>query len=290
MPERPAVGSIPCKQPLIYCYDGSFDGLLCCVFESYNSREIPSDILPDTSELPFLLPVKSIATIPGRARRVRRSIPQKIGTDAMDFVRRAFLTCHAQKELLILKFLRLGYEKGPVVMRMLTDDTVHALNEAILHLEHEAHLLTGFVRFSDASGVLVSTIEPKNTVLPIIAPHFCARYPNERFVLYDKTHSMALLHQNGAWEIADVDAFSMPEPDAEERKYRALWRLFYDTIEVEGRHNPRCRMGHMPKRYWRCMTEFMANPAPKEEAPTEAKTGLLTSPSLLPSPRTETNE
>ncbi len=254
----------PCEQPLIYCYDGTFDGLLCCVFESYNSREIPTDILADTKELPFLLPVKHIATISDRARRVRRSIPQKLGAEAADFVRRAFLTCHAQKELLLLRFLRLGYEKGPVVLRMLTDDTVHALTEAVRHLGNEAHLLTGFVRFSEANGVLVSMIEPKNIVLPIIAPHFCSRYPNERFVLYDNTHSMALLHQSGAWEIADVDAFSMPDPDEEERKYRALWRLFYDTIEVEGRHNPRCRMGHMPKRYWRCMTEFMANTVPKD--------------------------
>ena len=255
MPERPA---------LIYCYDGTFDGFLCCVFESYNSQEIPTDILPDTKELPFLLPVKHIATIPDRARRVRRSIPQKLGAEAADFVRRAFLTCHAQKELLLLRFFRLGYEKGPVVLRMLTEDTVHALTEAVRHLEHEAHLLTGFVRFSDADGVLASIIEPKNIVLPIIAPHFCNRYPNERFVLYDNTHAMALLHQSGAFEIAYVGAFSMPDPDEEERKYRALWRLFYDTIEVEGRHNPRCRMGHMPKRYWRCMTEFMADSAPKD--------------------------
>ena len=211
-----------------------------------------------------MLPVKHIATIPDRARRVRRSIPQKLGAEATDFVRRAFLTCHAQKELLLLRFFRLGYEKGPVVLRMLTDDTVHALTEAVRHLENEAHLLTGFVRFSDANGVLVSIIEPKNIVLPIIAPHFCNRYPNERFVLYDNTHAMALLHQSGTWEIADVEAFSMPDPDEEERKYRALWRLFYDTIEVEGRHNPRCRMGHMPKRYWRCMTEFMADSAPRD--------------------------
>lgn len=255
---------MPERSALIYCYDGTFDGLLCCVFESYNSREIPTDILPDTKELPFLLPVKHIATIPDRARRVRRSIPQKLGAEAADFMRRAFLTCHAQKELLLLRFLRLGYEKGPVVLRMLTDDTVHALMEAVRHLENEAHLLNGFVRFSESNGVLVSMIEPKNIVLPIIAPHFCTRYPNERFVLYDKTHAMALLHQNGTWEIADVEAFSMPDPDEEERKYRALWRLFYDTIEVEGRHNPRCRMGHMPKRYWRCMTEFMPDTVPKD--------------------------
>lgn len=274
---------MPERSALVYCYDGSFDGLLCCVFESYNSREIPTDILPESKELPFLLPVKQIVTVPDRARRVRRSIPQKIGAEAADFVRRAFLTCHQQKELLILQFLRLGYEKGPIVMRMLTDDTVHALNQAVMHLEHEAHLFTGFVRFSEANGVLVSTIEPKNMVLPIIAPHFCERYPNERFVLYDKTHSMALLHQKGEWEIANVEAFHMPEPDEEERKYRALWRLFYDTIEVEGRHNPRCRMGHMPKRYWRFMTEFMVDPAPKEKPLEEERPALLHAPSLLPS-------
>ncbi len=281
---------MPERSALIYCYDGSFDGLLCCVFESYNSREIPSDILPETKELPFLLPVKQIVTIPDRARRVRRSIPQKIGAEAADFVRRAFLTCHAQKELLILQFLRLGYEKGPIVTRMLTDDTVHGLTQAVLHLEHEAHLFTGFVRFSEANGVLVSTIEPKNIVLPIIAPHFCARYPNERFVLYDKTHSMALLHQKDSWEIANVEAFTMPEPDEEERKYRALWRLFYDTIEVEGRHNPRCRMGHMPKRYWRFMTEFMADPTPKKSTLEDETPTLLAVPSLLPAPHDRTCE
>lgn len=256
MPERPA---------LIYAYDGTFDGLLCCVFESYHSREIPADILADTKELPFLLPVRYIPTQPDHARRVRLSIPQKMGAEADDFVRRAFLTCHAQKELLLLRFLRLGYKKGPDVLHMLTDDTVHALTEAVRHLQNEAHLLTGFVRFSEVNGVLVSIIEPKNFVLPILAPHFCSRYPNERFILYDKTHAMALLYQNGGWAIAEVESFSLPDADEEERKYRALWRLFYDTIEVEGRHNPLCRMGHMPKRYWRYMTEFMADPAPKQE-------------------------
>ena len=37
---------------------------------------------------------------------------------------------------------------------------------------------------------------------------------------------------------------------------RELWKLFFKTIEIEGRHNPRCQMTMMPKRYWGCMTEF----------------------------------
>ena len=59
------------------------------------------------------------------------------------------------------------------------------------------------------------------------------------------------------------------------QKYRELWRMFYRTVEVEERHNPKCRMGHMPKRYWRYMTEFstaeqLAAPPPMLPAEREA--------------------
>ena len=27
-----------------YCYDGSFAGFLCCVFESYARKEIPTEV------------------------------------------------------------------------------------------------------------------------------------------------------------------------------------------------------------------------------------------------------
>ena len=48
----------------------------------------------------------------------------------------------------------------------------------------------------------------------------------------------------------------MPEKGEEEAFYRRLWKQYYNTIAVEGRYNPKCRMGHMPKRYWTDMTEF----------------------------------
>ena len=32
---------------IIYQYDGSFEGLLCCVFESYTKKERPTAILRD---------------------------------------------------------------------------------------------------------------------------------------------------------------------------------------------------------------------------------------------------
>lgn len=245
---------------VIYRYDGSFEGLLCCVFESYDQKEIPMDIIqPDTSQT-MLFQVKEIRTDSQKASRVLVSIPQKMGKSALDLVRHAFLTCFSQKELYILLFLRMGYRYGPSVMSMLTEDVVDTLLKAVKHLEKESHLLKGFVRFSVFNNVLVAEIEPKNYVLPLLTEHFCERYPEERFLIYDKIHGMALVYQPYQSTIIPIEALELPQPDEEEQSFRALWQLFYDTIEIQGRHNPKCRMSHMPKRYWKYMTEFGYSP------------------------------
>ena len=44
MPERRDVTPTVESGPVVYAYDGSFEGLLCCVFESYERREIPVDV------------------------------------------------------------------------------------------------------------------------------------------------------------------------------------------------------------------------------------------------------
>ncbi len=264
---------MPDRSNLIYCYDGSFDGLLCCVFESYEKHEIPADIFSPDTEQTVLLPQKEIVTDPKKSARVLASIPGKMGNDALDFVRHAYLTCLPRKELFILLFLRMGFSCGPRVMNMLADDVVNTLFKAVKHLTNEAHLLKGFLRFSVFDGALAAEIEPKNLVLPLLAPHFRERYPEERFLIYDRTHSMALIYQPYRSKIISADDFQMPEPDEEERSFRELWRLFYNSIEVQGRHNPKCRMSHMPKRYWSCMTEFSTerNTRKKRELPGEPK-------------------
>lgn len=245
----------------IYRYDGSFDGLLCCVFASYAQNEIPADILPPAVPLPLLYTEKPIRFEAEKASRVLASIPRKISRPALQFVRHAFLTCLPQKELYILLFLRKGYRYGPAVMNMLRDDVVHTLNKAVLYLLNESHLLKGFLRFSVFNNVLAAEMEPKNFVLPLLDRHFRERYPEERFLIYDKAHAMALVYQPYRSVVIPVDALEMPQPDAEEQAVRQLWQLFYDTIEVQGRHNPACRMSHMPKRYWQYMTEFGGSPA-----------------------------
>ncbi len=240
---------------IVYHYDGSLAGFFCCVHESVYLRELPTAILPEQEAQPTLFQVKSIITDQDKAARVRDSIPARISRDALSLVENVFLSCLQQKELLTLRFLLLAYREGSKTLRMLGHPDVAPLLKAEKHLMGEAHLLKGFVRFSDYEGVLAASITPKNFILPYIAGHFCARFSQEDFLIYDKTHKAALIYQKGRRRIVPLEALPFPEADESEIRYRDLWKKFYHTVAIEARYNPRCRMTHMPKRYWENMTE-----------------------------------
>lgn len=248
---------MPDRANVAYQYDGSFEGLLCCVFESFARRERPASIQPEGTQQLSLYPARMIPTELSKARRVEAGIRKKGSDEAFHLVELGYYTCYEEKELLTLDFIRLVMRFGRHALSMLADDTVNKLTRAVQNLTNEAHQYQQFVRFSiQDSGAMTAVIEPQNFVLPLIAPHFCDRYPNETFFIYDESHGAALVSAPGKHAIIPVDGYERPEAGEEERKFRALWKLFYDTIAIEGRYNPKCRMTHMQKRYWKHMTEL----------------------------------
>lgn len=241
---------------IVYQYDGSYDGFLCCVFESFYAKENPADIISEDEQQETLFPVKYIELNFEKAERVKKSIPLKMSKQAEYHVQRAFLSCMPHKESRILDYLRLGYRVGAKVTQLSTQDEVVILEKAVQYVNNEAHLSLEFLRFSEFGEFLAAEITPKNNILPLIIGHFSDRFPDENFVIYDKNHHMAFLHkENGKKEFIQGE-IHFPNPDEEEENYRRLWKHFYQTIAIEGRRNERLRMNHMPKRYWPNMTEF----------------------------------
>ena len=229
------------SRSVTYAYDGTLEGFWCCVFESFARKETPFDIRPLDAPQLTLEPPRTIETELDKA---------------LQLIEHVFLTFLEQKELYMLRFLQLGFAMGPNVMRHLTDDTVSTLLKAERHLFNESHRYKQFIRFSMSGRVLASVIKPRNQVLPLIAPHFIDRYPEEAFLIYDAEHGMALVYRPGQSAIVPVDSFVMEAPDEEELAYRDLWCEYYEAVAIESRYNPKCRMSHMPKRYWDQMTEF----------------------------------
>ena len=248
---------MPYRTDIAYLYDGSFEGLLCCVYASYYQRELPSMIFHYGEVQGTLFPVKEIVTDPVAASKVEKSIGRSISKEALGLVRLCYFSQMENRELTILRFLRMGYKIGPSVTNMLADDVVGAMTKSAQNVQREGHFFKEFLRFSEYNGALVAIIAPKNFVLPIVSPHFCDRFPSEQLLIYDKSHKCAFVYQDGKKSLMELEHLELPEAEAEEEKYRALWKQFYNTIAIEGRINPKLRMNNMPKRYWAHMTEFM---------------------------------
>ena len=251
---------------IIYQYDGSFDALLCCIYESYTQKEHPTAILTQDTDEPCLFEVRVVLADRAHAQRVYRSL-HKISPEVGPLLRRVYLSSLAEKEMAIYRFVAKLYREGAPLLTRLSDESYLTLLQAVRHLSHEAELLRGFVRFSELDGMLGAEIEPKGRVLPLLRRHFCDRYYNESFFIYDRTHREALLYSGGVSRIVPLEHFEMAAPDETEAQYRRLWRRFYDTIAIRERENPRLRMTHMPKRFWGTMTEFQAeNATPPEQS------------------------
>ena len=250
-------GDMMAWDEVIYQYDSTFDGFLCCVFESYTNKEFPTAFYGDEDCcLLSFYSVRTVITVPEHARRVYRSIV-KLSPTAADLLRKGFLTCLPDKELHLYRLVRKLYREGSSFLKNQADEVYHPIAKAIRHMNGELEKLRGFVRFSDYNGVLGAEIEPKNRVLPLLRHHFCNRYANESLFIYDRTHKELLLYSKGRSRIIPVDNVHLSLPGEEEVHYRALWKRFYETIAIKERYNPRCQNTFMPKRYRGTMTEFL---------------------------------
>ena len=98
------------------------------------------------------------------------------------------------------------------------------------------------------------------TVLPLIAPHFANRYPEENWIIYDERREKFAIHRAGkGWMIVEnmqVAEEVKSQLSMEEEDYRAMWRAFTKSIAIEARKNENLQKQLLPLRFRDKMTEF----------------------------------
>lgn len=239
---------------LIFAYDGSFEGFLSAVFDSFAMKTIPADIVIFDDMEPSLLKIHYVETDSEHAGRVLSGIEKKLGNTVLNMVRQAFLFDGAGKENAILRFVHKAFSEGPSTGNKIGDEEVNRIYKMCVSVSNEAERFRQFTRFSDSDGALVAVIHPEHFVLPLIKGFFCARIKNEHFMIFDAEHGAALVHAPGKTAIIPVEELEVPDPSGDSF-YRNLWRLYYRRIAIAGRYNPICRRNHMPKRFWKYLPE-----------------------------------
>jgi len=244
---------------VIYLHDGTFEGVLTGIYTMFHSKSKVGEgkLLPyqyhqsDIFEL--TLPVASDSE---KAYKVAHSIHQTFGKETFERVFYAFLSEEESYGTTVFNFLKKAYKIGPGAIEALGDPDVLKLNQLYTKVSREAHLMLGLLRFSELkSGIYYAQYEPTYHLTMIIAEHFSKRLGDQTWVIHDtKRHFGAFFDQN-EYYFSPIDQFEDLEVSKKEAGFQAMWRTYVEHISIEARKNPKCQMNHMPKKYWKFLTE-----------------------------------
>ena len=240
-----------------YLYDGTFEGLLTCIYHHYYTEKASGIFRKEEYQSTMLGGYQEVETEEEKTITVYEAIEKKISSEDLKRVYKVFMSSVANKETKILNYVRLGFVKGSCVSMLHGDPIVYEVQQAERKVNGEVHRLKGLIRFSELGNkVLYSPIEPDHDLIEFLADHFCDRFENEPFIIHDVKRSKALIAYQGSWYISRFTKDELSPLSEEEKEYRRLWKSYFENMAIRERINPRCQKNLMPVRYWKHLTEF----------------------------------
>ena len=250
-----------------YLYDGSFEGLLTCIYFNYYGEKASGIYRQEYYQPGLMIDSTDVITEPVLAARVYKAIERKISKTSLDFVYHTFVSSASNKEILILNYLRLGFRLGAKVDFYYSHPDVYPLHKAAHQVTAEVHRFLGLLRFADAGNFLYAVLSPDHNILPLIADHFADRLAGERWIIHDRKRKLAIVYDGHhsdedpfcaqrKWYITDFSHNGQLPLTQREQYYQELWQLYFDKISIESRRNPRLQAQFVPYRYRNDMVEF----------------------------------
>lgn len=248
-----------------YIFDGSFGGLLTAVFESFERKQPKVRLLLQGQTPNVFGEAFEIFPDSQKADRVWKGLKRKAGDPGYKNFYKAFLS----EDRVIFQHL-MDY-----ALYIFTHQEGHSMNYgnehvlAISQMAHkvhrEKHRMEAFVRFKKSNdGLFFAVIRPDFNVLPLIVRHFKNRYADQPWLIYDQKRRYGI-HYNLAqvqevrldfksWQDEKLSPSDMAM-DEKEVLFTTLWKAYFKSTNIVERKNMKLHLQHVPKRYWRYLTE-----------------------------------
>ena len=258
----------------ILVYDGSFNGLLTTIFEIYNQKIQSPIIQPNSQNQQKLFgDIQQVITDVEKADRVRTRLRELAGKkDFYDFYR-AFLSEIRGVDNSLFEYCQTTFKNGKAPSGDYGNSTVLKIAQAAKMVGREKHRMEAFIRFHLIDGgIYYANCEPDFNVLPLISEHFRKRYADQKWVIYDLKRDFGI-----SYDLEKVEEITIQfdDPSAQkgvtnklngmesrfresENNYRDLWNQYFKSVNIESRKNMKLHLQHVPKRYWKYLSEKVA--------------------------------
>ncbi|NHM06539.1 DNA metabolism protein [Flavobacterium sp. CYK-4] len=251
---------------VIFVFDGTLEGLLTAIFEYYERKPGSIQLVSQQNFEPSLLD-ETIEVISDetKAQRVWKGLGSKIGKDGQLRFYKAFLSEDAATHQQLFHFACYVFDNTKGAEQNFGHPAVIALTQADRSVNREAHRMKAFIRFQEtADGIFYASIEPDFNVLPLIWSFFRNRYADQRWIIYDLKRKYGLFYDLET--VTEIVLDQLPEVkssatlapdllDGKEQLYGLLWNDYFKSTNIPARKNMRLHIQHVPKRYWKYLTE-----------------------------------
>jgi len=250
-----------------YTYDGSFEGVLTVFFEVYERKEWPDQIGKE-GEAPagIFATHHFIPTQEAKAKRVWVGLAKKLSKSALENVYKTYLWEQPGFEMLLFRFVRMVFSSSQAgVEENFAEPVVQKITAIGKQMFREKHRMEAFIRFQRTQdGLYVAPISPDFNVLPLIVDHFEKRYADQPWLIYDIRREYGAYYDQKQVQLVSLDdmprEFKKGQLPAHaltevEPLYQQLWQAYFDHVNIPERKNRKLHLRHMPKRYWKYLTE-----------------------------------
>ena len=246
-------------------YDGSFEGFLSAVFYVFEYKLTAVNIQSEFDIQNGLFSEnQKIVTEKGKADRVWKGLKNKASTASCIKIYYAFLSEQIGVENILLDYLQYIFKSDTYVDKNFSQSSVLKTAQIAKNVSREKHRMEAFVRFRlTKDQIYFASIEPDFNVLPLIAKHFKNRYADQKWVIYDIKRNYGLfydLEKLAMMQMKFPENFSFYKTDEnyfakEEFEFQKLWKNYFDSSNIKERKNMKLHVRHIPKRYWKYLSE-----------------------------------
>lgn len=239
-----------------YLYDGTFEGLMTCIYYHYKKQKASGIYLLTSYQQSLVYRSEIVETDISIAKRVSDAINAQISREAYIYVYYSYLSNDNNKEKLILDFLIFAFKYGRNTMNFYSHEKVLPINEIYKRVAREEHRVLGILRFSDIGGILYAKYSPDNDISILLADHFADRYKFEKFIIHDEKRKNAVVYADNNWEIKENIKIDNIEFSSNEVMIHELWKQYFTDLAIKERKNISLQFQFVPARYRKNMTEF----------------------------------
>lgn len=234
---------------LIYEFNGTQNGLLTCLFESFTRREKPYMVTSGAVQITFDSELTTIATDVSHAEKVRAAI---VKYGSITLLNRLFLVLRSadpHRETAVFNAAWKCLDARRDMTTDFADPDIIAFDDLSRKIRTEIHRMKGFVRFEEsADGVWYAHFEPDNDIVDLVAPHFLGRL-GEKFILHDVRRNKISISDGKRIFTFLSDRPLVVYLSPRETELKKLWITYYDSVNIPERKNERLMRGYMPRRY-----------------------------------------